>query len=277
MPIVNKSNILAALYLIASSLCAWLVISHSSHNTELFIEVNQQMDLDGQTRLAWQKALETLSFSLYKGATEHHEALQKQIELALWHEQRSRYYALILSAISLLWLTIGPLLRRHQGHQGNAFALQLFAVALICLPVGILTPMMNVTASEDIRFLGTVIFKFEVKSIASTISHLATGGHYLLSGLILLFSILIPLLKLFVSSLNILHPHNHIGKVSHELIRHLGKWSMADVFVISILLAIFAMDANQLTTAQSGIGLYFFVSYCLCSLLGSHFMLKKER
>jgi paraquat-inducible protein A len=73
----------------------------------------------------------------------------------------------------------------------------------------------------------------------------------------------------------------------------IGKWSMADVFVVAIFLAVLSTDHAQSveqhqlsffgmsldfeistqTMSNVGVGFYFFVGYCMISLIGSHLML----
>lgn len=74
-----------------------------------------------------------------------------------------------------------------------------------------------------------------------------------------------------------MNPHS---KTSHKLtpvIVYLGKWSMADVFISAMFLAVFSftnMNEGVDTGASTLIGMYFFLSFVVLSIL-SGFVLKK--
>lgn len=75
-----------------------------------------------------------------------------------------------------------------------------------------------------------------------------------------------------------------------RFVASIGKWSMADVFVVAVFLAILSTDHAQTadthtlslfgfdiglnisteTLSAAGSGFYFFLGYCLVSLLGTH-------
>jgi uncharacterized paraquat-inducible protein A len=48
-----------------------------------------------------------------------------------------------------------------------------------------------------------------------------------------------------------------------------GKWSMADVFVVGIFIAFLAGQANPNMHAALHHGFYWFLAYCLISILSS--------
>jgi uncharacterized paraquat-inducible protein A len=60
-----------------------------------------------------------------------------------------------------------------------------------------------------------------------------------------------------------------MGKNITKIIDKLGKWSMADVFIVSFLVVFFStkQDINSALKIESG--LYFFLGYVLLSMLGS--------
>jgi uncharacterized paraquat-inducible protein A len=78
---------------------------------------------------------------------------------------------------------------------------------------------------------------------------------------------LIPLAKaaltIVVLEINSLTTKLKIAKFLHSI----SKWSMADVFVAAILLSNFAVRANKSTQADLFLGFYFFLGYCLLSLV----------
>jgi uncharacterized paraquat-inducible protein A len=66
----------------------------------------------------------------------------------------------------------------------------------------------------------------------------------------------------------------------------IAKWSMADVFVVAILIAYLAAIASQATPgttalvafqAHFGIGFYFFAAYCIFALATQQFTARMAR
>ena len=51
-----------------------------------------------------------------------------------------------------------------------------------------------------------------------------------------------------------------------QLVHVVGRWSMADVFVVAVLLAMLALGSDPATRAMTGPGLYFFAGYCVVAL-----------
>ena len=49
---------------------------------------------------------------------------------------------------------------------------------------------------------------------------------------------------------------------------------MADVFVVAILVAYFAVSGDEFSEAKVEVGLYFFATYCLASLLSTHLLVR---
>ena len=87
-----------------------------------------------------------------------------------------------------------------------------------------------------------------------------------IGGLLLLFSILTPLTK---ATLTYFVTASHSKTVNYRIVQFLhtiGKWSMADVFVAGVLLALFALKSQEATKSIPCLGLYYFIGYCLLSL-----------
>ena len=115
------------------------------------------------------------------------------------------------------------------------------------------------------------------RSILAMAEELRAGGNPLVAALILTFSVLIPLFKLLLQALALALP----GPGAAVLLRAnaaLGKWSMADVFVMAMLVAFLAgrasEDAGELLVmhAELGIGFWYFLAYCLFAIAAGAFM-----
>lgn len=124
--------------------------------------------------------------------------------------------------------------------------------------------------STTIKFDGKIYFYYQSKSIWQLISLLFKDKNMIVGIAILLFSILLPLLKLTLTLLLALA--NKPFKIVSKIISSLGKWSMADVFVASCFLAFLSFsNLNVGIDTESNIlfGLYFFLSYVLLSIIMS--------
>ena len=96
------------------------------------------------------------------------------------------------------------------GILGSYFLLSLRAftffgslASLITLVFGLITPIMMVTIHKEVEYLGDVVLSFESKGVIGSISKLFENGDAVVAIVILLFSVLIPTVKilslLFVS------------------------------------------------------------------------------
>jgi uncharacterized paraquat-inducible protein A len=98
------------------------------------------------------------------------------------------------------------------------------------------------------------------------------SGNYIVAGLILLFSVLVPLAKgillLVVSRMK----HDTKRYQIYSFVRNISKWAMADVFVAGIFVAFLAARATNNMNAVIEPGFYFFTAYCLFSLLALQFL-----
>jgi len=61
------------------------------------------------------------------------------------------------------------------------------------------------------------------------------------------------------------------------LIDKLGKWSMADVFIVALLVVFFSTKQDIHSALKVESGLYFFLGYVLLSMIGSSLIGKKPK
>ncbi len=264
-------NIIIYLFLIAAAL---FVCKHSNNSIDLNTQIAEAMDMEGSVDLALAEIAETISFSLYEGATERVDKHKLLVEQADAEKNKAKYFSIVFLAVSLVWLVIQFFLS-HKTNDPNRFWRHVLLVSILCLIVGLITPMMQMTAYKELPVLGEVVFKYEAKSIYSTVQGLFSHGNLIIASLIALFSIFTPLLKMSVVGMNLFNVAPSLHKKAHDLIHLLGKWSMADVFVVAILISIFALDTQDFTRAETDLGVYFFTAYCLLSLLVTHAVLKE--
>lgn len=124
----------------------------------------------------------------------------------------------------------------------------LIVLAMLCLIMGLFAPMLTIE-----KFI-VIENSF---SLVSGIFELLKEGQWLLFVLLAAFSIVLPLLKLFVlyrlvaSAATVSYYQRHLVRM-HVY----GKWSMLDVFVVAILVV--ALKLGYIFDVQVHIGLYAF-------------------
>lgn len=148
----------------------------------------------------------------------------------------------------------------------NRLALVLTIVSLVLLIPGLRLPMMTITASIELMGTSREIFR-QTQSILQAVKNLFNSGNVFVAGLILLFSVTVPVLKAiaFFVILTLKKPVTR-----HQLyitVRSLSKWSMADVFVVGVFIAYLAAVATDNLNGIIEPGFYYFVGYCLVSNL----------
>ena len=192
-------------------------------------------------------------------------------------------------------LIIGIVLYKWLGF--TLFISHLTVVSIVLLILGVSMPMIDLDArlnafemdvlASKIRFDEQVIY-YQSKSILQVTKTLLRGRGAdlkIVGYMILLFSIIIPFIKLLLSSLFLFSKKVSQSRLAKGIIFHLGKWSMADVFVVALFMSYIGM--NGLITAQLGDiarnetgfaietlnysrlapGALFFTSYCIISII----------
>ena len=177
------------------------------------------------------------------------------------------------------------MLRKHLGFILNLVAIGLF-IPGIYLPIFSLN--MDVVANVANGSLTSEIVSKEL-SLLSTIEELWQDERILVATLIFLFSIAIPILKTTLVTLSYFLKNINLGKKLVSFVNVIGKWSMADVFVIAVFLAVLSTNHADTATQQTlavfgfkinvilssatlsnvGMGFYYFLSYCILSMLGT--------
>ncbi|PHS66185.1 MAG: hypothetical protein COB09_01595 [Thalassobium sp.] len=146
---------------------------------------------------------------------------------------------------------------------GLIFALCSYAL----LWPGVTEPIMTLSAQVSLFGLKTQLFH-ETRSIWETVLKLHNLGYTPVAILIVTFSVIIPLLKLALIICTWLLP----STLRWRLIAALGKWSMADVFVVAILVAFFTAKATAEVSAELLPGFYWFAAFCLCSVISGQML-----
>ena len=116
------------------------------------------------------------------------------------------------------------------------------------------------------------------RSIWGTVESLAGTGNLPVALLIVFFSLVIPIFKLLLQAISLfIAPYEFRWPLLY-LNAALSKWSMADVFVMGLLVAFLAGNAADQTgdmllmQASLGTGFYYFLAYCLFSVAAGSVM-----
>ncbi|QSX33813.1 paraquat-inducible protein A [Shewanella avicenniae] len=117
----------------------------------------------------------------------------------------------------------------------------------------------------------------KTRSIWSTVTELHDSGNIAVAFLVMLFSVIIPVIKIMLTLLSML-ARESLARGLQQVSGALSKWSMADVFVVALIISFMAGNASAgmgdmvRTNASFGSGFWFFLGYCLLSLLGQSLM-----
>jgi paraquat-inducible protein A len=175
--------------------------------------------------------------------------------------------------------------------------LGLTIIAIFCFVPGIILPMFVLNMDMAVVLSGagftSQIIDKEL-SIVATVNELWRDHRYLVSILIFAFSIVIPIAK--TALVTAVYCMRNVAKQRKliNIVATVGKWSMADVFVVAVFLAILSTNHAENTQSQEltffgmkiafemstqtlsnvGQGFYYFVGYCVLSLIGSQLILK---
>lgn len=211
--------------------------------------------------------LEGVTLGQYDAASRREAEYVETVNRALQSEAAASFFAWILAGVTAVFVwRVFSIGRASSGNGRRSATRHLCYTSLILFFVGIGATALGMIAAKEVPVLGMVVLKFEAKGIASTIAKLFTSGNAFLGLLIFLFSIAIPLAKvglMLYATYTTGEPHVKAMKV----IKAVGKWSMADVFVVALLLAVFAIGGSDKSTdAFTGPGLYFFAAYCILSM-----------
>ena len=255
------------LYLLAAGLCVFVVREANASATASYT-LNQRLELKENATTKLKTLFGQASFGLYKGGEEASAELAAVVEAYNAHRHNSRLASWGLVGTALLILVLGYV----QGVNGlrNAISGHLLAISLLLLPIGLLTPIFSLVVSQNVPVLEQVVLKQDSKGVLDTILALFRADQLFVGTLLFVFSVVTPTLKTALTFL-VLSGRDKSGRVA-RFVKSLGKWSMADVFVVALFLVMLSLGGDGLTDARLGIGLYYFAAYVLLSLLATQLM-----
>lgn len=256
----------AACYYPLAVLLGIAVVVNANERSLAMEQAANLQTIGSKASYAGNTVLETITFGWYDAASRTDADYDGAVAIADACGRRGALAAWGLAAITVAFC----LVVQAAGRAGTAAAARqaawhLCLASLVLFAVGVTATALSLVASKEVTGIGTVVFSFEAKSVASTIRDLLGSHDLVLGGLVLFFSVVVPLAK---SGL-VLFATTASGAARDEAVRivhAVGRWSMADVFVVAVLLAMLALGRDPATRAMTGPGLYCFAGYCVVAL-----------
>jgi len=283
--------LLAIAYAVGAVLSAWNVISHTQASTraidQILIRFNMQNE-GAQALERFDKQNPILGFFLSSpvrsnlelpSADEANQAVYSDVRHLLktvrLESSMAAWWSWFLLNLSLFYIVLMVILEHSFNARSVIFSLT--CVSLIFFVIGILAPAMVIWTAPSIPMKSgnlEFVLQHEVRGIAAIIKELLASGHWVIGGFLLLFSIVTPLIKasltFFVTGCQSKQWNYRTGQFLHTI----GKWSMADVFVAGVLLALYALKAQEATKSIPCLGLYYFIGYCLLSMTTTEILVR---
>jgi len=228
--------------------------------TQLIVEKHNVTQL---SKNQLKKFADTLTLGFYDGYEELQKEEQKSQEVQTFFRDRAKQYTLYFMITLLIVLFLYFMISIR------TFTIILSFVALLSLFIGLITPIMMMSIHKEVEYLGDVILMMESKGVLGSISKLFDSGDFIVAGALLLFSILLPLLKTLSMLFVAIFMESRFAHTIVHFFKILGKWSMADVFVVSTFLVYLSAGKGEMSRAEVQVGIYFFLAYVIVSMLAS--------
>jgi paraquat-inducible protein A len=146
----------------------------------------------------------------------------------------------------------------------NLLALVLSLLSLALLWPGLVEPALTIRATIEM-FGSERELTNETRSVVGAIRSLHASGNDFVAGLILLFSVMVPLTKAALLVPIVTLRQSPWSYRLYRVVQTISKWSMADVFAVGMLISLLVAKGTANLSAVAGTGFYYFAAYCLVS------------
>jgi hypothetical protein len=210
-------------------------------------------------------------------------------QIALEADVKQADFTARVASLSIAFALLVLIASYWSPYRWQLYTATITVIALICLINGLFVSMLEIGAfNENLKiplvaeiplirntidlskeFPGRIYYYYQNKSVADLIATLFQQKNYLVGLSITIFSVVIPLIKLTLTLFLVLINHPWRFGFITLLVRNIGKWSMADVFVAASFLSYLSfnnMKTGINTEANALLGLNFFLAYCLLSI-----------
>jgi len=254
---------IVSIFILAVSFFAYKSYYYSKKYEEVTLLIVKQNTLNNLASIKLKKMGDILSLGLYDGYDEVIEKREELLKIKAYYHAKSVQYTIFFVTILFLTLLLYFLIDLA------IFNITITLMALVSLLVGIFAPIMIMSIQKNVDILGDVTLTAQSKSLSGTLSTLFDSGEYAVGGFLLLFSIILPALKnlslIFVS----LFAKSRFAHTIVHFFKIIGKWSMADVFVVATLLVFLSNSGDGSSHAEIEVGLYFFMAYVIVSMIAT--------
>jgi len=158
----------------------------------------------------------------------------------------------------------------------NILILLLTLVSIGLLIPGLILPILSIDIGAKIPLLGEISLHNTKQSIFETIQSLFENRNATVGFLIALFSIAVPVIKSIAIVIAVATKNEALRLKIRKVLNLIGKWSMADVFIVAIFIAFLSTSSEDSINASIHNGFYYFLGYCLLSIV-SFQLLTSER
>ena len=276
--------LLALVYIAGAGVSGWNIVTHAQASTTAIDEMLKTYNLrnEGEKSLdQYSKQHPFLSMFLSSPVKEElklpsqgesakalHDDVAHQLKIVREKSSDAAWWSWVLLALSLCYvITVVALERRHDTRP-VLFAMT--SVSMACFGIGVVAPVMVIWTAPDIPFQSgslNFVVQHEVRGIAAIIHELFTGSHEIMGTFLLFFAVVLPLLKAILTFLLTISASKEMNLRLGQFLHSISKWSMADVLVGAILLALYALKYQEATKSIPCLGLYYFIAYCLISMM----------
>jgi hypothetical protein len=205
--------------------------------------------------------LEDWSFGLYEDNDK--KELQKLQQQKQTYKKLAKQYTIYSIAILSIVLIV------YFVASSKIFVFWSALGALMMLVWGVISPIMMVTIHKQVEHFGDIILSLESKSVISSALKLYDKGDMIVAGVLLLFSVVVPLIKTLSMVFVSLFEYSSFAHSIIKFFKHLGKWSMVDVFVVATFLVYLTTNSGDITRSEIEVGIYFFLAYVILSMIVS--------
>jgi paraquat-inducible protein A len=283
--------LLALLYAVGAILSAWSIIVRTQASTRAIEQILTTYNLKNEGEQAVDRYAKEHPFlgmflsSPVKNELElpsHEESTKalnsdvtRLLKTVRQESSVAAWWSWFLLNLSLFYVVTVMALERSLTARSVLFSLT--AISFILFVIGILAPAMVIWTAPSIPMESgnlSFVLQHQVRGIAAIIWELLTTGHWIIGAFLLLFSIVTPLTKASLTFFVTVSRSKALNYKIGQFLHIIGKWSMADVFVAGVLLALYALKAQQATKSIPCLGLYYFIGYCLLSMTTTELLVR---
>lgn len=260
-----KNKVLGLLYITVLTMTASVIAYESwgnaigySHSVN---KITEKLQVEENLKNSGKKLLEKITFNWYDGYTESvNEIKELKLKSDKYNNSSYRFSKAYLGLVllSIILYMVG---------KNRALLSGLVILSIIALVTGWFSPILEITAYQEIPVLGNTIFQYESKSIISALYKIIDNKQYVIAGIIMLFTVITPIMKTLLLLIMSIKERLYLSRKTINILSLIGKWSMLDVFVVAIVVTYFSLKATGKTDANIQIGVYYFSIYVILSMI----------